>query len=194
MAYSSNFTGAQIDEFTTKAHIIDLIYPVGSIYTSLNNTSPATLFGGTWTALNSCFLLGAGQPGTSDFGDVMQEPYKNYTVGQTGGESTHLLTIEEMPQHYHRIPGLQSILNTPQSVYLVVQGNDEGNCVLYKINSNGVVATWSVGVPQAPKASVYRGWTSSDNGISGPVLPHDGGTAHNNMPPYLSVYMWERTA
>ena len=33
--------------------LLNLIYPVGSIYTSANNTSPATLFGGTWTALNS---------------------------------------------------------------------------------------------------------------------------------------------
>lgn len=42
-----------VDTKTSLAAIRDLVYPIGSIYMSVNNTSPATLFGGTWTALNS---------------------------------------------------------------------------------------------------------------------------------------------
>lgn len=66
--------------------LFDLVYPVGSIYLSVNSTSPATLFGGTWTQIKDTFLLGAGD---------------DYTLGDTGGEATHTLTIDEMPDHNH---------------------------------------------------------------------------------------------
>lgn len=66
--------------------LFDLIYPVGSIYLSVNNTSPSTLFGGTWTQIKDTFLLGAGD---------------DYTLGDTGGEATHTLTVNEIPSHNH---------------------------------------------------------------------------------------------
>ena len=53
---------------------IDDIYPVGSIYMSVNNTSPSTLFGGTWEQIKDTFLLSAGN---------------TYTAGNTGGSATH---------------------------------------------------------------------------------------------------------
>ena len=68
------------DEFLNSA------YPIGSIYMSVNSTSPETLFGGTWEALEDRFLLGAGS---------------TYTAGTTGGEATHTLTVDEMPSHTH---------------------------------------------------------------------------------------------
>lgn len=54
--------------------IFDMIYPVGSVYISVNNTSPATLFGGTWEQIQDQFLLSAGS---------------TYTAGDTGGSATH---------------------------------------------------------------------------------------------------------
>ena len=72
----------------TNTSIIDLIYPVGSYYWNSNSTSPATLFGvGTWTQITNQFIFAAG-------GD--------YASGDTGGEATHTLTIQEMPSHDHR--------------------------------------------------------------------------------------------
>ena len=72
----------------TNTSIIDLIYPVGSYYWNSNSTSPATLFGvGTWTQITNQFVFAAG-------GD--------YASGDTGGEATHTLTIQEMPSHDHR--------------------------------------------------------------------------------------------
>lgn len=72
----------------------NLIYPVGSIYMSTNDTDPSILFGGTWERLEDKFLLGAGQ---------------TYTAGDTGGSATHLhstgnhtLTVAEMPSHSHK--------------------------------------------------------------------------------------------
>lgn len=68
--------------------LFDLVYPVGSIYLSVNNTSPSTLFGGTWTQIKDTFLLGSGD---------------DYTLGNTGGEATHTLTVDEMPTHSHDV-------------------------------------------------------------------------------------------
>ena len=57
-------------------------HPVGSYYISDVNTSPATLFGGTWSQVKDTFLLTAGD---------------TYTAGATGGEATHTLTEAELP-------------------------------------------------------------------------------------------------
>lgn len=54
---------------------LDKTYPVGAVYMSLQSTSPASLFGGTWTAITSGFLVSAG--------------YSGITVGNTGGSATH---------------------------------------------------------------------------------------------------------
>ena len=61
-------------------------FPIGSIYLSVNSTSPASLFGGTWEKIKDKFLLASGD---------------TYSAGATGGEATHTLTIEEMPSHSH---------------------------------------------------------------------------------------------
>ena len=54
--------------------IADIIYPVGSIYLSVNNTNPSSLFGGTWVQIEDTFLMASGS---------------TYTAGSTGGSATH---------------------------------------------------------------------------------------------------------
>lgn len=68
--------------------LVDIIYPVGSIYMSANNASPATLFGGSWTRIQGRFLLAAGG---------------NYALGSQGGAATVRLTVENMPAHNHGV-------------------------------------------------------------------------------------------
>ena len=125
------------------ADIANAIYPVGSIYMSVNSTSPETLFGGEWEQLKDRFLLGAGD---------------TYAAGDEDGEATHTLTIGEMPTHTH----------TAKSVRVTEK-------------SGGSAA--------------MRNYTLSDlaSDVSTPVVSDTGGgAAHNNMPPYLAVYMWKR--
>lgn len=69
-------------------NLVDLIYPVGSIYMSANDIDPSTLFGGVWARVSGKFLLGA----SSDF-----------PAGTSGGASGHTLSISEMPSHTHGI-------------------------------------------------------------------------------------------
>ena len=68
------------------APLLNLVYPVGSIYWSSNNTNPATLFGGTWTQIKDRFILAAGD---------------SYSNGATGGAATVTLTVSNMPSHSH---------------------------------------------------------------------------------------------
>lgn len=59
-------------------------WPVGSIYITVSNTSPAALFGGTWERISERFLLGASS---------------SYPAGGTGGEFAHKLTQSELPNY-----------------------------------------------------------------------------------------------
>lgn len=126
----------------TLDQILGLVYPVGSIYMSINNVSPATLFGGKWVQIKGRFLLGAS--------DV-------YKANTTGGEVAHTLTNDEMPNHQHSI---------------------------WFPNSGGEQSA-EIGYPETGSKNTYYAEASKTSGAG-------GGAAHNNMPPYLVVYMWRR--
>lgn len=77
-------------EANLKAEMLDLFYPVGSYYeTSDTSFDPNTAWGGTWVEDSDGRVLVALDTGTFD------------TVGDTGGEETHTLTVDEMPSHDH---------------------------------------------------------------------------------------------
>ena len=48
--------------------LLDYIYPVGSIYMSMQAADPALLFGGSWQAITDAFLLPAAQSGQTGGG------------------------------------------------------------------------------------------------------------------------------
>ena len=116
------------------------IYPVGSIYISVNNTNPAIIFGGIWEQIKDRFLLSAGN---------------SYTAGSTGGESTNTLDISNMP------PRVMARL------YLTTSAASTNN---------------------ENQGTGWRDVCMDDQ------TDYEYGKPHNNMPPYLTVYMWKRTA
>lgn len=73
-------------------NLLDIVYPVGSIYQSMSEVSPADVIGGTWTQIKT-FLYGAD------------------AANQTGGEAEHTLTTDEMPKHNHRTINQNCIFN-----------------------------------------------------------------------------------
>ena len=75
------------------------LYPVGSIYMSTTNTSPASMFGGTWEQILGKFLLSSDDVLT----DGIITTAGSYHVDATGGEATHTLTLNEMPRHSHQV-------------------------------------------------------------------------------------------
>jgi uncharacterized membrane protein YgcG len=144
-------------------------YPVGSIYMNASNsTNPATLLGfGTWAA------FGAGRmPVGIDSGDTDFD-----TAEETGGAKTHALTEAEMPKHYHSLRG-------PNGPF--TSGQQSGSTT-----SGGL---FSGGTPD-DGTSAYGTESTGGGASSGSASQGTGnGNAHNNMPPYIVVYMWKRTA
>ena len=143
--------------------LLDMVYPVGSIYLSVNAADPQTLFGGTWARLENVFLLAAGA---------------EHAAGSTGGEEMHTLTVGEMPSHgNHLMQGsMYQELDDTESSY---RSN-----TLY-LSKNALTST----------GSINRGWKDWNGGEMYPAGKlKGGGQAHNNMPPYLAVYIWKRTA
>jgi|GEM_PF-3496639 len=73
------------DTDNTWKSILDMFYPVGSLYFSTNYTSPASVIGGSWTQIENA-LLGA----TGDkMGDI-----KDYN-------GSYRITVNQMPSHSH---------------------------------------------------------------------------------------------
>lgn len=139
----------QTPDMDGDVNILDKVYPVGSLYMSVNNVNPATLFGGTWEA------WGAGRMPVGV--DAAQSEFD--TVEKTGGAKTVTLTGNQIP-----------------SVGLQVQGSQYhygGTTGGGGINAG----TYGANVSDGPKVTTLG-----------------GGQAHNNLQPYITCYMWKRTA
>lgn len=147
----------------TLAEIMLAIYPVGAVYISANSTSPASLFGGTWQILNDVFLLAAGS-------------YAN--AGTFGGEAAHALTANEMPVHHH---SLGHTGNHPS--FSVTWGNIHAN----------VEVPSAIAFTHTPGEALTGGNSLVVFQNEDHITATSGeGLAHNNLPPYLAVYMWKR--
>jgi len=127
----------------TQTDLLNLVYPVGSIYMSVANVSPTTFIGGTWAVWGTGRVPVAVDTGQTEFN----------TVEKTGGAKTHTLTVNEMPSHTH----------------------DTG----IFFSGTGIVH-YAVSAAQSP--------TPISTSAVG------GGQAHNNLQPYITCYMWKRTA
>lgn len=162
------------DDNKNIANYLDKVYPVGSIYMSTNSTSPATLFGGEWKALNE--------------GRVLIGANSTYPVNSTGGEFEHTLTEEETPSHTHTGSNLLvsgKLTSVAFDPYLSISASGaftiSGERSYWRAQgtSKTIISTRDVTLSGVPEG------TTDSTGGSQP---------HNNMQPYLAVYMWERTA
>lgn len=178
-------TAKTVYEYTRRyvepTDLVNLVYPVGSIYMSVNSANPGSLFGGTWEKLEDRFLLGASS---------------TYPVGEKKGSATHTLIESEMPKHTHT-----QVAHTHSThdgnFFLTSKDNIATNTTKRKIpatDSNGWcfvhdVTTNPSGIGENQKNGKAQKTvtdTVAKNNYTG------GGQPHNNMPPYLSVYMWKR--
>lgn len=130
-------------------HIFLTVHPVGSIYMSVSNVNPGTVFGGTWVAWGTGRVPVGVDTGQTEFN----------TVEKTGGAKTHTLTVGEMPSHNHTIP----------TAYGIMVGSTGGTG---RLAGTGIVEDYAA-----------KNLTSTG-----------GGGAHNNLQPYITCYMWKRTA
>jgi microcystin-dependent protein len=159
--------------------LLDMFYPVGSIYMSVDSTSPAIRFGGTWERIENTFLLAAGS---------------NYTAGSTGGSTTTTLSTNNLPAHNHEANSTYNGADfdiragSSNDRYLVEAGNNT------TVGSGEGAKKWnaafsiSSSAPNRKNDKVYIGGT-----VTTTTNNTGSGEAFSNMPPYLAVYMWKRT-
>lgn len=138
--------------------LLDLLHPVGSYYWSDEPTEPSVLFGGTWVKIEGRFLLGAGA---------------NHSVGDTGGEKEHTLTVNEMPNHTHNFNYVNNDRGVSWSSNAI---NDWGSAY-----SSDAAVDMQIGA----------GWSSTGYLT---LIGTGGNQPHNNMPPYYTTNIWRRTA
>lgn len=169
--------------------ILNAVYPVDSIYISVNPANPSTLFGGTWIAWGSGKVPVGVSANDSDFG----------TVEKTGGEKKHRLTTDEMPSHQHigqyrytrtYTDHAQKPIDPPSQALEVNQGTREVE-VQYKVIKDNVSTTTYYTSGSGPTNDIFYSETvRSTYGVA-----DDGGDIpHNNLQPYITCYMWKRTA
>lgn len=166
--------------------IIDAAYPVGSIFMSTSGVNPAANgWPGTWVAWGS---------GRVPVGvDTAQAEFD--TAEEVGGEKAHTLSANEMPSHLHSM--------THDHPTFATDGTDGGHGHALSFS----VATGSTGqnVPlgtttmdRTSSAAVVVGGTHSHTidtpYFTGTTASQGGSAAHNNLQPYITCYMWKRTA
>lgn len=129
--------------------LIDVIYPVGSIYMSVNSVNPSTLFGGTWEQIEDKFLLASGT---------------SYSNGSTGGSADAVVVT-----HNHSVSDTYVLTTSGGSITRNSTAGTTGTKVSNLLQSADGVTRNTIG----------------NTGTSG---------VGKNMPPYLAVNIWKRTA
>ena len=175
VAYKTTTVKAALDELYDiadfKQEVKDMLYPLGSIYISVSGTNPSQLFGGTWVSFGmGRTLLGVGTVEANDNdhnGNVSDGEKVISRVEAKGGEYAHTLSINEMPNHSHRTT----------IGYARAYSNEKG-FGLVKGTSNGFVDRVAI--------------ISPNYNYELPVGSVGGSVEHNNVQPYISVYMWKR--
>lgn len=154
-ARQGNVLGQKIDDLeTTFAQVFDRVYPVGSIYMTMIDMDPSTLFGGEWTRVAQGRTLVGVDEEDADFAHAEME----------GGEKKVALTEAQNGPHTHM---------QKYGTSAVTGGTDiTGNMTTSSVG-------WRAG------QIVNTGYYTNASGDGAP---------HENMPPYITCYIWQRIA
>lgn len=185
-------------------YYLDIIYPVGSIYTTVDdNFNPNTAFGGRWSQINSgYFVVG------------MDDNTNNHTfnkVGYYNGTATTItITEATMPAHSHVLEphfhsmtsngmGSSTISSIPsgQTYYAapalpnIDNTNRDGEYDDFQLGTSNWKLTKMTDTDWLPldfKANVSVR-------LAGVTVNNTGGSqSHNNLPAYTTVHYWYREA
>jgi microcystin-dependent protein len=173
--------GTSTTQIATTAFVttgLQAAYPVGSIYLGTLSTNPNTLFGfGTWVAFGSGRML------------ISQDA--TYPAGTTGGAATTTLITANLPSHTHSFSATTGTMNSNTSHTHQIGSRDSTANNGGDPNQEFVNDFGTGNGPAATTSSVNIDHTHNVSGTTGGT---GSGTAATTISPYISVYMWNRTA
>ena len=166
-------------------------YPIGAYYISSSPTSPATLFGGTWVQVKDRMILAVGDTynsagltgGSATTKLVVNNiPSHNHSCGTTGNH-THTATTSTAGAHYHGCFGDNE--KNPYGIYDSAP-NHAGSSGADWNNPTGRTST---------NGDHSHTLTTTTNGNHNHTIGNTGsGTAFNTISPYITAYVWRRSA
>lgn len=152
--------------------------PIGGLYFSTNSTNPATSLGyGTWSAFGTGKMFVGFDSGQTEFD----------TDEETGGAKTVTLTTGEIPAHTH---GNKSLTG---AAYF----HGASSATVLTTNVSGILSGQSLRTSYRSGGSNIGGANSYDGFAVDASHEHTsvgGGGSHNNLPPYIVIRAWKRTA
>ena len=143
--------------------LLDIFYPIGSIYQSTKSIDPNNVIGGTWQKIEGRFLIGSSSA---------------YSLGSTGGSPTHTLTESQLPQISRSI-STSSDTHAHGIKYTDLKPNGTSGTTIHAMTTNG-------------KNTSSTAIMTNDVHNHSISFTFGSGNAHNNMPPYKVINMWER--
>lgn len=180
--------------------VTNKIYPVGSIYISVNNANPASFFGGSWTAFATGRTLVGVDTGQSEFNSVEKPGGHKELQSHAHGLNNHVHSLNNhthtVPNHVHTMQGAGNHYHYLGINKDAVQkgtsynkpNNFESGSTSYKSNTTGNHAH----TMNSSGTCTTGGNSGNTGGNSGNTTSTGGGNA-GNLQPYITVYMWKRT-
>lgn len=149
-------------------------WPVGAIYISVVNENPSKYFGGTWQSFGAGRCLVGVDTSQTEFNSVQK----------TGGSKSVALTVNQMPSHNHSFSGSSGSAGSHTHE---LKGYE-------KATASGSSGYRSGGGGTASAGDIILSAGAHTHSISGTVGYNGSGESHTNLQPYITVYMWRRTA
>lgn len=197
--YRVMLDGVNIESVSNMATLYTIgsyIYPVGSIYISVNEMNPETLFGGVWERIQGKFLLSSSD--SHALNTTGGQESISYTPDGTTEE--HKITLDELPAHAHQIieGNAHAFVDDgelSQTGILVKKGYSEYDVDATGASSKVRIANYTESVGDL----AVNGWTASAGKTPSQQDAHNHTftgttTSLDTMPPYLTVNMWKRIA
>ncbi len=175
--------------------LLGACWPVSSVYLAVVSTNPATLLGfGTWVAFGAGKVPVGYLAADPDFG----------TVEATGGAKTVTLSSTEMPAHTHVQDAhthTQNSHNHTQDAHThnllpttATTGSQTCTQALFATDTSATAGTGVASANIATAVATNQAATAVNQNATATNQSTGGGGAHNNLQPFIVVYMWKRTA